>query len=67
MMEEEYNTLEYYNKNAQLYYEQTLVGNLQEIYDRFLKELPNNAYILDFHIYTLYFLSANINNINENN
>lgn len=48
MMEEEYNTLEYYNKNAQLYYEQTLVGNLQEIYDRFLKELPNNAYILDF-------------------
>ena len=48
MMEEEYNTLEYYNKNAQLYYEQTLVGNLQEIHDRFLKELPNNAYILDF-------------------
>ena len=29
-MEEKYNTLEYYNKNAQLYCEQTLVGNLQE-------------------------------------
>lgn len=45
---EEYNTLEYYNKNAQLYYEQTIVGGLQENYDRFLKHLPNNAYILDF-------------------
>lgn len=27
IMEEKYNTLEYYNKNAQLYCEQTLVGN----------------------------------------
>lgn len=47
-MKEEYNTLQYYNNNAQLYYEQTIVGNLQKIYDRFLKQLPNNAYILDF-------------------
>lgn len=47
-MEEKYNTLEYYNKNAKIYYEQTLSGNLQENYDRFLKHLPSNAYILDF-------------------
>lgn len=47
-MSEKYNTLEYYNKNAQLYYDQTLVGNLQENYDKFLKEIPLNAYILDF-------------------
>lgn len=47
-MGEKYNTLEYYNKNAQLYCEQTIVGDLQENYDRFLKQLPNNAYILDF-------------------
>lgn len=47
-MEEKYNTLEYYNKNANTYYEQTLSGNLQENYDRFLKHLPSNAYILDF-------------------
>lgn len=47
-MEEIYNTLEYYNKNAKIYCEQTLVGNLQENYDRFLKYLPSNAYILDF-------------------
>lgn len=47
-MEEKYNTLEYYNKNALSYCEQTLVGNLQENYDKFLIHLPNNAYILDF-------------------
>lgn len=47
-MKEKYNTLEYYNNNAQLYCEQTIVGNLQENYDKFLKQLPNNAYILDF-------------------
>ena len=47
-MEEKYNTLEYYNKNAKTYYEHTLEGGLQENYDRFLKHLPSNAYILDF-------------------
>lgn len=47
-MEEKYNTLEYYNKNAKLYCEQTLNGNLQENYDKFLEQLPNDAYILDF-------------------
>ena len=43
-----YNTLDYYNKNAKEYCEQTLVGNLQENYDKFLKEVPANSYILDF-------------------
>lgn len=35
-MEEKYNTLEYYNKNAKIYCEQTLEGNMQENYDKFL-------------------------------
>ena len=47
-MKEKYNTIEYYNKNAKTYCEQTLVGNMQENYDKFLKHLPTNAYILDF-------------------
>lgn len=47
-MIEEYNTLEYYNKNAKIYCKQTLVGNLKENYDRFLKQLQPNSYILDF-------------------
>ena len=47
-MEEKYNTLEYYNKNAKIYCEQTLEGNMQENYDKFLKHLPTSAYILDF-------------------
>ncbi len=47
-MEEKYNTLEYYNKNAKIYCEQTLEGNMQENYDKFLQHLPSNAYILDF-------------------
>lgn len=47
-MEEKYNTLEYYNKNAKIYCEQTLVGNMEENYNKFLKHLQSNAYILDF-------------------
>ncbi len=47
-MEEIYNTLEYYNKNAKQYCEQTLEGKIQENYDRFLKSIPKGAYILDF-------------------
>lgn len=47
-MDQKYNTLEYYNKNAQLYCEQTLIGNLQENYEKFLSRLPKKAYILDF-------------------
>lgn len=47
-MKEKYNTLEYYNKNAKIYCDQTLVGNLQENYNKFLEHLQSNAYILDF-------------------
>ena len=47
-MNAKYDTLEYYNNNAKIYCEQTLIGNLQENYDKFLKYLPQNAYILDF-------------------
>ncbi len=47
-MEEKYNTLEYYNQNAKIYCEQTLIGNLQENYNKFLEHLQPNAYILDF-------------------
>ena len=47
-MQENYNTLEYYNKNAKKYCEQTIVGDLQENYDKFLKYLSPGAYILDF-------------------
>ena len=49
-MDQKYNTLEYYNKNAQLYCEQTLIGNLQENYEKCLSRLPKKAYILPFII-----------------
>src|SRR5574344_2336718 len=47
-MKEKYNTIEYYKKNAKSYCEQTFSVNLQENYDRFVCQLPKNAYILDF-------------------
>ena len=48
-MNEKYDTLEYYNNNnAKIYYEQTLVASLKGNYDKFLKHLPKDAYILDF-------------------
>lgn len=47
-MDEKYNTLDYYNKNAKLYFEQTVQGNLQENYDKFLSRINKDAYILDF-------------------
>lgn len=47
-MEKEYNTLDYYNKNAKLYFEQTVEGNLKENYDKFLSKIPRESYILDF-------------------
>lgn len=43
-----YDTLNYYNENAELYCEQTKVGNVQENYDRFLRTIPDGSYILDF-------------------
>lgn len=47
-MEEQYNNLEYYNKNAKLYFEQTKVGNFEENYEKFLSRIEKGAYILDF-------------------
>lgn len=47
-MGEKYNTLDYYNKNASEYFEQTLNGNFAENYEKFLSRIPQNAYILDF-------------------
>ena len=47
-MEEEYNTIEYYNKNAETYFEQTVEANLQVVYDEFLSRIPTKSYILDF-------------------
>ncbi len=45
---EKYNTLKYYNDNAEEYCEQTKYGDMQEAYDKFLDLLPKKAYILDF-------------------
>ena len=47
-MGEKYDTLDYYNKNASEYFEQTLNGNFAENYKKFLSRIPQNAYILDF-------------------
>ena len=47
-MEEQYNTIEYYNKNAETYFEQTVESNLQVVYDEFLSRIPAKSYILDF-------------------
>lgn len=47
-MSKQYNTLDYYNKNAKLYFEQTVEGKLSENYNKFLSKIPEEAYILDF-------------------
>lgn len=44
-MNEKYDTLEYYNNNAKIYYEQALVASLKENYDKFLKHLSKDARI----------------------
>lgn len=43
-----YNTLKYYNENSELYFEQTIKADLTACYKKFEKELPEDAYILDF-------------------
>lgn len=48
MSEKGYDTLDYYNKNAKTYFEQTINGNLDENYERFLSKIPSKSYILDF-------------------
>ena len=47
-MEKEYNTLEYYNSNAKSYFENTIKGDFQENYNRFLSRISKGALILDF-------------------
>ena len=45
---EEYDTLGYYNANAEAYFEATKNGDMSKVYERFLMLLPDGAYILDF-------------------
>ena len=45
---EKYDTLKYYNENAEKFYEQTKNGDMSEAYNRFMVFLPDKAYILDF-------------------
>ena len=45
---EEYDTLKYYNDNAEKYCEATKNGDMSEEYSRFMVFLPDKAYILDF-------------------
>lgn len=45
---EKYNTLEFYNKNAKMYFEQTIEASIEENYTKFLSRIPINSYILDF-------------------
>ncbi len=45
---EDYDTLKYYNDNAEKFYEQTVNGDMTDAYNRFLVLLPDKAYILDF-------------------
>lgn len=47
-MSKKYDTLKYYNDNAEKYFEQTINGDLNVNYNYFLKHIPKNAYILDF-------------------
>lgn len=41
-------TIEYYNQNAQKYFDSTINGNMKNFYDTFLKYLDTGNYILDF-------------------
>lgn len=45
---EKYDTLKYYNENAEHYCESTINGDMKEDYDKFLSILPSKAHILDF-------------------
>lgn len=47
-MKKEYNTLDYYNQNAKLYFNQTIEADLKENYDKFLSKISKESYILDF-------------------
>ena len=45
---ENYDTLKFYDENAEQYCEQTVNGDMTEGYNRFMVFLPDKAYILDF-------------------
>ena len=45
---ENYDTLKFYNENAEKYCEQTINGDMTEAYNSFMVFLPDKAYILDF-------------------
>lgn len=47
-MPEVYNTLDFYNSQAELYCSQTVACNMDEFYQDFLVELPKGSSILDF-------------------
>ena len=40
-------TIDYYNKNAEMYFDYTVNADMSDCYQRFLKYLPQNSYILD--------------------
>lgn len=42
------NTIYYYNNNAQKYFIETIGGDMQLSYDKFLVHIPQGGYILDF-------------------
>jgi len=41
-------TIEYYEKNANTFFNETFEGDFDKLYERFLKHVPENGYILDF-------------------
>lgn len=40
-------TVEYYNKNAKQFIEETKKLDMRDVYERFLVNIPDNARILD--------------------
>lgn len=41
------NSIDYYNQNALIYYKRTVVINMSDLYESFLRYLPKGAHILD--------------------
>lgn len=46
-MDQMNDTINYYNNNAETYFDSTVNADLSDIYQRFLKYLPEKSYILD--------------------
>ena len=47
-MNKNYDTLKYYNDNAEKYFEQTINADLDINYQKVLKHIKKSSYILDF-------------------